>query len=171
MHIVHCWKIPKQLFYYFDKDPPALAGTKSYIFSQIILGSSPNLNGGSDKEIAIGRWQQQDMLEMVSRKHFTVKYLLLHRDTLTLNSSSEDQLYNTDRGRAVQYVGRACCWRGGLGTLESFLIAITSQITGWRGDRSHVVPISTFEFMWPMIYNVNLRCWWWRWSKYSYLGH
>ena len=41
------------------------------------------------------------MLEMVSRKHFTVKYLLLHRDTLTLNSSSEDQLYNTDRGRAV----------------------------------------------------------------------
>ena len=27
------------------------------------------------------------MLEMVSRKHFTVKYLLLHRDTLTLNSS------------------------------------------------------------------------------------
>ena len=28
------------------------------------------------------------MLEMVSRKHFTVKYLLLQRDTLTLNSSA-----------------------------------------------------------------------------------
>ena len=153
-------------FTILTKTPPP-GWDKILNFSQIIfniliiliIGSSPNLNGGSDKEIAIGRWQQQDMLEMVSRKHFTVKYLLLHRDTLTLNSSSEDQLYNTDRGRAVQYVGRACCWRGGLGTLESFLIAITSQITGWRGDRSHVVPISTFEFMWPMIYNVNLRCW------------